>query len=184
MDVLAIKKQVEQALHDLHEAFPLTEDVLLVVGTSTSEVIGEHIGTNGSEEAAEAIFSALKEQQDRSGVQLAFQCCEHLNRALVLERSTAKERRYDLVSAIPIRTAGGAMATYAYQHLGDPVLVESIEAEAGIDIGDTLIGMHLRKVAVPIRSKIKSVGQAHLTLAKTRLKLIGGERAIYHIEHE
>ena len=177
-----IEQQVQQALSDLHKAMPLTEEVLLVVGTSTSEVIGSHIGSNGSHEVAEAIYSALTNQQKRTGVQFAFQCCEHLNRALVVEREIAKGRGTEIVSAIPVRKAGGAMATYAYSRLKDPVLVEEIACEAGIDIGDTLIGMHLRKVAIPIRSTVKSIGEAHLTMAVTRPKLIGGVRAVYEKE--
>ncbi len=177
-----IEQQVQQALRDLDQAMPLTEEILLVVGTSTSEVIGSSIGSNGSHEVAEAIYTALSNQQQQTGVQLAFQCCEHLNRALVVERATAKERGYEIVSAIPVRKAGGAMATYAFSRLSDPVLVEEITCEAGIDIGDTLIGMHLKKVAIPIRSKVKSIGDAHLTMAVTRPKLIGGVRAVYTME--
>ena len=117
--------------------------------------------------------------QAKTGVGLAFQCCEHLNRALVLPREIAEERGYDEVSVVPVRKAGGSMATYAYQQIKDPVVVEHIQAEAGIDIGDTFIGMHLKHVAVPIRTSIKEIGYAHVTLAKTRPKLIGGERAVY-----
>ncbi|WP_100405721.1 TIGR01440 family protein [Bacillus solitudinis] len=174
-----IMAQVKQAVQDLHKVMPLTDEVLLVVGTSTSEVIGSHIGSNGSHEAAEAIFSALTDIQAETGVHFAFQCCEHLNRALVLEEDAAKKRGYELVSAIPIRKAGGAMATYAFSKLEKPVLVEAIKADAGIDIGDTLIGMHLKPVAVPVRSEVRSIGEAHLTMAITRPKLIGGVRAVY-----
>ncbi|MDT8860440.1 TIGR01440 family protein [Alkalihalobacillus sp. MEB130] len=181
-----IKQQLSQALQDLHKAFPLTEEALLVVGTSTSEVIGAHIGTNGSHEVAEVIYRELEQLHKDTGVQLAFQCCEHLNRALVLDEKVAKQRGYELVSAIPIRKAGGAMATYAFKKMKNPVLVEEIQADAGIDIGDTLIGMHLKKVAVPVRSRVKSIGEAHVTMAKTRPKLIGGIRAVYEKtdEHE
>lgn len=175
----AIQASLTQLLKDLHEAKALTSKDVLVIGTSTSEVMGEHIGTNGSQEAAEAIFSALRAYQQTSGVQLAFQCCEHLNRALLIERDVAEGRGYDPVSAIPVRKAGGAMAEYAFSQMDEPVLVEHIRAEAGIDIGDTLIGMHLREVAVPVRSKVKEVGQAHVTMAITRPKLIGGMRAVY-----
>ncbi|GAE27227.1 hypothetical protein JCM9140_3355 [Halalkalibacter wakoensis JCM 9140] len=179
-----IKEQLITALEDLQEAFPLSEDVLLVVGTSTSEVIGSHIGSNGSHEVAEAIYDVLFALQENTGVKLAFQCCEHLNRALVLEESVAKEHGYEQVSAIPVRKAGGAMATYAFKKMKHPTLVEDIRADAGIDIGDTLIGMHLKKVAVPIRSRIKSIGEAHFTMAITRPKLIGGIRAVYEKTNE
>ncbi|NEU30410.1 TIGR01440 family protein [bacterium LRH843] len=174
-----IKKQLQCALDDLERAMPLSKDTLVVIGTSTSEVMGAHIGTNGSEEAAEAIYSAIEMKQKETGMQLAFQCCEHLNRALVIEEEVAKARGYEIVSAVPIRKAGGAMATYAFGKIKNPVLVEEIKCEAGIDIGDTLIGMHLRKVAVPVRSTITSIGDAHLTMAFTRPKLIGGARTIY-----
>ncbi|KHF38351.1 TIGR01440 family protein [Halalkalibacter okhensis] len=179
-----IKDQLTCALEDLHTVFPLTEHVLLVVGTSTSEVIGSHIGSNGSHEVAEAIYSVLKKQQQETGVKLAFQCCEHLNRALVIEEEIAKQRGYELVSAVPVRKAGGAMATYAFKMMNNPALVEDVQAEAGIDIGDTLIGMHLKKVAVPVRSRVKSIGEAHLTMAQTRPKLIGGIRAVYEKTNE
>jgi uncharacterized protein (TIGR01440 family) len=178
-----IREQVEQAISDLHEAMSLSSEHLLVVGTSTSEVIGEKIGTSGTAEVANAIYEALRAYQEKTGVQLAFQCCEHLNRALVVERETATKRGYDIVAAVPIRSAGGAMATYAYYQMKDPVLVESVRAEAGIDIGDTFIGMHLRPVVVPVRSRTTSVGRAHVTLARTRPKLIGGVRAVYKEEN-
>lgn len=179
MSTQSVKEQVEILLNDLQQALPLSEDVLLVVGTSTSEVAGSAIGSNGSEEIAADIYEALQKKQKETGVQFAFQCCEHLNRALVVEREVAKARGYEIVSVIPVRDAGGAMATYAYKKMNDPVVVEEIKAEAGIDIGDTFIGMHLKKVAVPVRSSIKSVGNAHVTMAITRPKLIGGARAVY-----
>jgi uncharacterized protein (TIGR01440 family) len=184
LDTMSI--DLNQALADLQKVVPFTKETLLVVGTSTSEVVGAHIGSNGSRAAAEAIYAALKKTQDETGVQLAFQCCEHLNRALVLESEVAKQRGYEAVSAVPIRKAGGAMATFAFSRMKNPVLVEAIKAEVGIDIGDTLIGMHLKPVAVPVRSRIRSIGSAHLTMAVTRPKLIGGLRAIYDCtdEHE
>ncbi|MFC7391865.1 TIGR01440 family protein [Scopulibacillus cellulosilyticus] len=170
---------MEKVLDDLNKAMPLNSEHLLVVGTSTSEVIGEHIGTSGTVDVARAIYKALANFQEKTGVQYAFQCCEHLNRALVVERSVAKDRRLDLVTVVPVRSAGGSMATYAYNNLKDPVVVESVKADCGIDIGDTFIGMHLKEVAVPVRSSIREIGHAHITMARTRPKLIGGERAIY-----
>ncbi|WP_017725987.1 TIGR01440 family protein [Halalkalibacterium ligniniphilum] len=186
-DLIAnIQQQVEAALKDLHSAKPLSTGDLLVVGASTSEVLGEHIGSNGSQEVAAAIYAALFSYKAKTGVHLAFQCCEHLNRALVMEWETARERGYEEVAVVPVRKAGGAMATYAYGKMVEPVVVESIKAEAGIDIGDTFIGMHLKQVAVPVRSTVRSVGHAHLTMAKTRPKFIGGTRAVYekNKEHE
>lgn len=179
-----VSMNLQRALNDLQKVHRFSEESLLVVGASTSEVIGEQIGSNGSELVAEAIFNGLANVQNQTNVQLAFQCCEHLNRALVVDRQVARERRLEIVSAIPIRKAGGAMATYAFSQLNDPVLVEAIQAEVGIDIGDTFIGMHLRPVAVPFRSSIRQIGHAHLTMAYTRPKLIGGVRAVYHSETE
>lgn len=152
---------------------------LIVIGCSTSEVIGEKIGTAGTEDVAAMIYDELYAFQERTGTHLVFQCCEHLNRALVIENEIAKEYKLEQVSVIPVRNAGGAMATYAYKRMKSPVVVEFIKADAGIDIGDTFIGMHLKHVAVPIRSEVKEVGQAHVTMAKTRPKLIGGVRAVY-----
>lgn len=179
-----IREQIDQVIEDLHEAMSLSSEHLLVVGTSTSEVIGERIGTSGTAEVANAIFESFRAYQGKTGVQLAFQCCEHLNRSLVVERETAKQRGYEIVSAVPIRSAGGAMATFVYSQMKDPVLVESVRGDAGIDIGDTFIGMHLRPVVVPVRSRTTSVGKAHVTLARTRPRLIGGVRAVYKEQEE
>lgn len=175
------KEQLQQVLNDLQDQAELKKGQILVVGCSTSEVIGEKIGTAGTEGVAETLFTVLKEFRERTGVELAFQCCEHLNRALVVERKTASKRGLDEVTVIPVRHAGGAMASHAFHHMEDAVMVEHLNADAGIDIGDTLIGMHLKHVAVPVRSTVKSVGNAHITIARTRPKLIGGARAIYEI---
>ncbi|WP_082341101.1 TIGR01440 family protein [Sporosarcina globispora] len=171
--------ELDTIIRELTDQVPLSEKQILVVGCSTSEVAGKRIGTAGTEQVAEMIFERLDKLRKDTGAALAFQCCEHLNRALVVERATAEAKNLDEVTVIPHRTAGGAMATYAYEHFDDPVIVEFIKADAGIDIGDTLIGMHLKHVAVPIRTSQKSVGEAHVTMAKTRPKLIGGARAIY-----
>lgn len=160
----------------------LKESGMLVVGCSTSEVAGQPIGTSGSEEIAAVIFDALKTLRDKKGIQLAFQACEHINRALVIERKTADKLNLEPLTVIPVREAGGAMAAYAYKHLDDAVVVEEIAADFGLDIGDTLIGMHLKRVAVPIRFKQRKVGHAHVTGARTRPKLIGGPRAVYDYE--
>ncbi|PLR76805.1 TIGR01440 family protein [Bacillus sp. V3-13] len=173
------EKDLNKILSEFKEQTSLTEKNLFVVGCSTSEVAGRRIGTAGTEETAAMIFRQIKLFQEQTGVQLAFQCCEHLNRALVVERSTAEEKGLEEVAVIPVRSAGGAMATYAFDQFADPVIVEYIKADAGIDIGDTFIGMHLKPVAVPVRVSLKQVGGAHVTLAKTRPKLIGGSRAVY-----
>ncbi|MGX2961772.1 TIGR01440 family protein [Peribacillus sp. JNUCC 23] len=175
-----IRSQFRTLLAEFQQEAGLTEKQLLVIGCSTSEVIGKRIGTEGTLDVANMLFTELQVFQKQIGVQLAFQCCEHLNRALVLDRETAESRRYEEVSVVPVRKAGGAMATAAYQQLANPVVVEHVQADAGIDIGDTFIGMHLKHVAVPIRSSVKEIGNAHVTMAKTRPKLIGGERAVYN----
>jgi len=173
------REQLRTILTEFQDAAHLNDKHLFVIGCSTSEVIGKRIGTEGTLAVAEMVYSELQAFQLQTGVGLAFQCCEHLNRALVLPREIAEQRGYEEVSVVPVRKAGGSMATYAYQQLNNPVVVEHITAEAGIDIGDTFIGMHIKHVAVPIRTSIKEVGHAHVTLAKTRPKLIGGERAVY-----
>lgn len=178
------EQQLNKILKEFNEAAPLKNDQLLLVGCSTSEVMGAKIGTAGTFEVAAMIFGQMKRLQEETGVALAFQCCEHLNRAVVVERKTALKQGLEEVSVIPVRKAGGAMAAYAYEQLEDPVVVEHIKADAGIDIGDTLIGMHLKHVAVPIRVSGKEVGSAHVTLAKTRPKLIGGPRAVYEKKEE
>lgn len=173
------KSDLQQLLKEFNNEAAMKENQLLVIGCSTSEVAGRHIGTGGTSEAAKIIYEELASFRQETGVSLAFQCCEHLNRALVMEREDAENRHYEIVSAVPVPTAGGAMAAWAYSRFRDPAVVEHIRADAGIDIGDTFIGMHLRHVAVPVRTSIKEIGSAHVTMAKTRPKLIGGERAVY-----
>ncbi len=168
-----------RAIEALERAKPLKQGQILVVGASTSEVAGERIGTQGNLQIGEAIYTALSVYVKDRGIYLAFQCCEHLNRALVIERQLQISCGLDQVSAIPVVSAGGSMATYAYQSMNDPVLAEAIRADAGIDIGETMIGMHLRPVAVPVRYSHPYIGQARVVLATTRPKLIGGARAVY-----
>lgn len=183
-DLSIWKNQLQTILDDFSKQVVLTDKHTFVVGCSTSEVMGKKIGTAGTDEVAELIFSSLRSYSEQTGVTLAFQCCEHLNRALVVERETADKKGWEEVSVVPVRQAGGAMATYAFNKFSDPVVVEFIQADAGIDIGDTFIGMHLKHVAVPIRASIAELGSAHVTLARTRPKLIGGTRAIYERSKE
>ncbi|MBS4206799.1 TIGR01440 family protein [Bacillus sp. FJAT-50079] len=173
------REQMLEIVHGCKQQLQLKEGSVLVVGCSTSEVAGEKIGTAGTVEIAEMIFSELKKYADESAIHLAFQGCEHINRALVVERSVAERRNWEEVSVIPARNAGGAMATFAFSQFQDPVVVEFIQANAGIDIGDTFIGMHIKHVAVPVRIGQKQLGGAHVTIAASRPKLIGGERARY-----
>jgi len=177
-----VEKQVSKLVEDLLHTFPMGHRQILILGVSTSEVVGKQIGSAGSEEVATEIFNAVSNFQQKYGFHLAFQGCEHINRALTVERETAEQFGLEMVTVIPVKKAGGAMSTYAYRQLKDPVVVEFIKADAGIDIGDTFIGMHLKHVAVPVRSSVKEVGSAHVTMAKTRAKLIGGQRAQYLID--
>lgn len=174
-----VKVQARTAASGLLEVAKLRPGQVLVLGCSTSEVQGKRIGSTGNTEVAAAVLDGVEEALKGTGVQLAVQCCEHLNRALVVERETQEKYNLTEVTVLPVPHAGGATAATALRRFRDPVMVESIQAHAGIDIGDTLIGMHLRPVAVPTRLAIRSVGDAHLTLARTRPRLIGGNRAIY-----
>lgn len=174
-----IRTQMEELLLQFEKLVTFKPSSLLVIGASTSEVIGKPIGTSGALEIANALYIPLSQFAQRAGVTLAFQCCEHLNRALVIEAEEAEKRNYERVTVIPVPEAGGSMATLAYQQMKNPVVVEEIQADAGIDIGDTMIGMHLKRVAVPVRTALRQIGEAHVTLATTRPKLIGGERARY-----
>ena len=152
---------------------------LLVVGCSTSEVHGSTIGKDSKPEIAEDLFQGIYQAVKEAGIYLAAQCCEHLNRALILEEEAAAARGYEMVNVVPQPKAGGSFATMAYKYMTSPVAVEHIKADGGIDIGDTLIGMHLKDVAVPLRLSTDKLGQAHVVCARTRLKYIGGERAKY-----
>ena len=174
-----IKNQLTIALSELLEAADLEKGDILVVGCSTSEVLGEKIGSYGSLDVAKALCEALDEMLSPKGIRLAAQCCEHLNRALIVEKETARMYGLEIVNAVPHAHAGGSFATTVYGMFNEPVAVEAIKAHAGIDIGDTLIGMHLKAVAVPVRSTVKKIGEANLVMARTRAKYIGGERAKY-----
>lgn len=181
MDGEFIAHQTERLLLELGEAAKLREGQLVVFGVSTSEVLGSRIGTGGTEEVAASIYAGMQAARAKLGFVPVFQCCEHLNRALVLEREAAEQFGLEQVSVVPVAKAGGSMAAYAYRHLEEAVVVESVQAHAGIDIGDTFIGMHLKRVAVPVRPSIRELGQAHVTMAFTRPKLIGGARAVYEL---
>ena len=180
-----IKKQIESAVTELTSAANLGEHDILVVGCSTSEILGEKIGTYSkihtdvTMELAEQLWLGLKKIADEKKIRLAFQCCEHLNRALIVEKQTALEKGLEIVMVVPQPSAGGSLASVAYREMKEPVAVEQIQAEAGIDIGNTLIGMHLKRVAVPVRLSVSRIGEAPLVCAKTRPKYIGGPRAVY-----
>lgn len=177
--VAEVRTLVSQAVRELAELAALDADKLLVVGASSSEVLGRRIGTGGSQDIAAAIVGGVLSVRAQRGFHVAFQSCEHLNRALVTERATARAFGLEEVSAVPVPGAGGATAATAFRLLAQPLLVESVRAHAGVDIGDTLIGMHLRAVAVPVRLAVRQIGSAHVNAARTRPRLIGGERAVY-----
>ncbi|MCO1601513.1 MULTISPECIES: TIGR01440 family protein [Desulfosporosinus] len=152
---------------------------ILILGCSTSEVAGHQIGQGSSLEIAEVLLPPLLERVHQHGIYLAVQGCEHINRALVVEGACREHYRLEEVTVLPALHAGGAMTVKAWEEFSSPVMVERIQGHAGIDIGDTFIGMHLRPVAIPIRIHVKELGEAHLTLARTRPRLIGGPRAAY-----
>ena len=177
----AVYEQVRQAVRELieWERGGLRPVRVLAVGCSTSEIAGGVIGHASAPELGEEVARAVLDECAAHGVTPAFQCCEHLNRALVLERDALERLRLNEVCAVPWPKAGGSCASAAYRMMREPVLAEEIQADAGIDIGDTLIGMHLRAVAVPVRLSLRQIGQARLVCARTRPRLIGGERARY-----
>ena len=174
-----VKHEAETVLNELLAEAKLKKGDILVIGCSTSEVAGGRIGKDSSAEAAEAIFAAVKPILDGRGIFLAAQCCEHLNRALILERECAEQYGWEPVCVVPQPKAGGSFATTAWRRFDAPVAVEHIKAHAGLDVGGTLIGMHLKEVAVPVRLSVNKIGCANLLSARTRPKYIGGIRAKY-----
>ena len=179
-----IKNKAEALVSELIEKAKLNKGDILVVGCSSSEIIGEHIGKNSSIESAEAVFEGIYPVLKEKGIYLAAQCCEHLNRAIIIEKECALSKGLEIVNVVPQPNAGGSFATTVYKNLENPVAVEFIKADAGLDIGQTLIGMHLKHVAVPVRLKEKMLGDAVVTAARTRHKYIGGPRAAYEFEEE
>lgn len=171
--------QARTAVQELVDAAKLRPGQLLVIGCSSSEIVGSRIGKGSSMDAAQAVWDGVHTVLEQGGIRLAVQCCEHLNRALVIEREDALRFGYEIVNAVPHAHAGGAFATTVYHAMKDPVLVEQVWADAGLDIGGTLIGMHLKRVAVPVRLSLSKIGEANILCARTRPKYIGGERARY-----
>ena len=174
-----ITAQARQAVTELLEQAKLKPGKLMVIGCSSSEMVGSRIGKGSSMEAAKAAFAGIWPVLQKNGIHLAVQCCEHLNRALIIEREDAERFGYEIVNVIPQPHAGGSFAVTVYANMKDPVAVEEVVADAGLDIGGTLIGMHLRRVAVPVRLSIAMIGKANLLCARTRPKYIGGPRAVY-----
>lgn len=180
MDFELLKSQASSVCEEIINKAKLTKGNVLVVGCSTSEIIGDKIGTNSSIEVAEVVFNALYNTANSYGVYLAIQCCEHLNRAIVVSKNALPY--VENVNVVPMPKAGGSLATIAYKTISSAIVVEEIKADAGIDIGFTLIGMHLKKVAVPVRLENNRIGDALVVAARTRPKFIGGIRAVYDEE--
>lgn len=194
IDLEKIGADVKSVCEELIETAGLEAGGVIVVGCSTSEICGEAIGQGSSYDAAKAVLAGLKIAAGAKNIGLAIQCCEHLNRAIVLEKKTLAVMTEKSIScgtvpapggfpirvnAVPQEHAGGSLATAFYRNAEEPVLIEGIYADAGIDIGDTLIGMHLKRVAVPVRTKIGKIGEANVVCARTRVPYTGGERAKY-----
>ena len=174
-----IKRAAEAALTELLEVAELRAGDIFVVGCSSSEIVGSVIGKGSVPDAARAVFEGIYPKLKERGIYLAAQCCEHLNRAIIVERECAEKYGYEIVCVKPQPKAGGSFATAAYCGFDAPVAIEHVKADAGIDIGGTLIGMHLRHVAVPVRLSVSKIGEAQIICARTRPKYIGGARAIY-----
>ncbi len=172
-------KQTKAAVEELLELSKVNKGGILVVGCSTSEIVGSKIGTNSVPEVATKVCEAILCLASEKEIYLAAQCCEHLNRAIIIEKELAERLKLETVNVIPKAKAGGSFATAAYALFKEPVAVEHIKADAGLDIGQTLIGMHLKNVAVPVRLKTKKIGEAIVSAARVRPKFIGGERAVY-----
>ncbi len=173
----SVYEQTKAAVSELCEKAKLTTGNIMIVGCSTSEVVGDKIGTNSNPTVAGEIFEALYDYTKSNGLFLAIQCCEHLNRAIITQREAVPLA--ETVNVVPQPKAGGSLATKAYIGFDDPVAVEEIKADAGLDIGFTMIGMHLKKVAVPLRLENNRIGKAMVLAARTRPKFIGGVRAVY-----
>ncbi len=178
MDLELISSDVSKAIEELFAIAPVKAGQLLVIGCSTSEVMGGMIGKASSMEVAEAVVRGIANVIPKYDIRLAAQCCEHLNRALVVEAEVAEQYNLEIVTVVPVMHAGGSFATTVYANMQHPVVVEYVKGHFGLDIGDTLIGMHIKHVAVPVRLSIDKIGQAHLTAARYRPKLIGGARAV------
>ncbi|MBZ6527417.1 TIGR01440 family protein [Aerococcaceae bacterium DSM 111021] len=175
-----LKQDLKTIVQDVLDVALLQKGDTFVLGCSSSEVVGGMIGKNTSEDVGDLIVSTMKELLDQEQINLAVQGCEHLNRSLVVERAYAKSAGLDEVFVIPALNAGGAATVAAFKYFEEPVVVEHIVAQAGLDIGDTAIGMHVKYVQVPVRPSIKELGSAHVTALRSRPKYIGGPRAQYN----
>ncbi len=183
-----LKMEAYNSALEIIEIANLKEKDILVIGCSTSEIVGDKIGTNSSPDAAKAVFDGIYTAANEKGIFVAAQCCEHLNRAIVIEEEVAEKYGLEIVAAqnlevvnvVPQPRAGGSFATAAYNTFKNPVVLEEIKVPAGLDIGFTLIGMHIKREAVPVRLKNNKIGNATVLAARSRPKFIGGQRACYN----
>lgn len=179
-----LENDLAKIVQEVLDAAKLRKNDLFVLGCSTSEIVGGHIGKNSNPEVGQRIIKTMLSQLQPLGINLAVQGCEHINRSLVVERKVAEEKGFEIVSVVPAMHAGGACSVAAFEQFSDPVEVEHIVAQAGVDIGDTSIGMHVKFVQVPVRPSQKELGAAHVTALRSRPKYVGGPRANYEtIEH-
>lgn len=181
MDLNKLKDQSKQVLRELILKSKVNSGNIVIIGCSTSEVIGEEIGTCSNIGVAKSLFDGFIEVVNENGLFLTAQCCEHLNRAIVVEKEVAERLNLDIVNVVPVLKAGGAFSTVCWNNFKKPVVVEEIKADCGIDIGGTLIGMHIKSTVVPVRTSIRNIGFAHVICARRRPKFIGGERANYDL---
>lgn len=187
MNTESLRKDIEDVMADILSKAKLTEGSLFVVGCSSSSIIGKKIGTSEKEETAEAVdivYEVISRKLEENKIAFAVQCCEHLNRAVVLEKSVAEKYGFEIVNVVPMPHAGGAFAVKHYASLKEPVVVESVDqkADGGLDIGGVMIGMHIHPVVVPLRLEKKHIGDAMILAARRRAKYVGGERAVYNPE--
>lgn len=173
-----LRTQAKEAMAELVKISKAKRGDIAIIGCSSSEIKGLHIGKGSDLDAAKAIYEGVMEVLEPNGIFLAAQCCEHLNRAVIVEKDALK-RNEEIVNVVPQIHAGGSFSVTCYNNFKNPVAVEAIKCDLGMDIGDTFIGMHLKNVAVPVRISLKEIGYAHLTCARTRPKFIGGSRAVY-----
>ena len=179
VDKETVFNDARNAINDMMENIPLEDGGLFIVGCSSSEIIGEKIGKSSSKEIGEAVFQAIYPILNENDIFLGAQCCEHLNRAVIMEKEAAIKFGFNIVNVVPTLDAGGAFSVAAYNGFKEPVAVEYAQGFAGMDIGDTFIGMHIKPVQVPYRTSVKNIGKAHLSSVYSRLKYIGGPRANY-----
>ncbi|MBL1228587.1 TIGR01440 family protein [Enterococcus sp. BWB1-3] len=179
-ELYTYQRQLETGMNEYFAQYPMEEGKIFVLGCSTSEILGERIGKHSTLAVGQVVVETLKSILTERGLNLAVQGCEHINRALVVEKAVAEKFDFEIVTVIPSLQAGGAATAAAYHSFEKPVIVEKVVSNGGIDIGDTFIGMHVKHVQIPVRTSVKEIGKAHTTYLASRPKLIGGPRAVYN----